>query len=62
LEVTGRSSSRVARIRDVPLSKIAWLTTVGVCLVTALLLFVAGYDGYAGVALAVGASAGINLR
>jgi hypothetical protein len=46
----------------VPLSKIAWLTTVGVCLVTALLLFVAGYDGYAGVALAVGASAAINLR
>jgi hypothetical protein len=62
MEVTGRLSSRVARIRDVPLSKIAWLTTVGVCLVTAVLMFVAGYNGYAGVAIAVGASAAINLR
>ena len=62
MEVTGRSSSRVARIRDVPLSKIAWLTTALVCLVVAVLVFVAGYDGYAGVALAVGASAAINLR
>jgi len=46
----------------VPLSKIAWLTTVGVCLITAALLLVAGYNGYAGVAVAVGASAAINLR
>ena len=45
-----------------PLSKIAWLTTVGVCLITAILMFVAGYNGYAGVAIAVGASAAINLR
>ena len=45
-----------------PLSKIAWLTTALVCLVVAVLVFVAGYDGYAGVALAVGASAAINLR
>ena len=45
-----------------PLSKIAWLTTVGACLVTAVLMFVAGYNGYAGVAIAVGASAAINLR
>jgi hypothetical protein len=60
--VRGRSSSGLARIRDVPLSKIAWLTTVGVCLVTAVLMFVAGYNGYAGVALAVGAAAAINLR
>jgi hypothetical protein len=58
----GRSSCLVARIRHVPLSKIAWLTTVGVCLVTAVLMFIAGYNGYAGVAIAVGASAAINLR
>lgn len=45
-----------------PLSKIAWLSTVGLCLVTAVLLFVTGYNGYAGVAIAVGASAAINLR
>ena len=46
----------------VPLSKIAWLTTAAVCLITAVLLLVAGYYGYAGVAVAVGASAAINLR
>jgi hypothetical protein len=45
----------------VPLSRIAWLTTVAACLITALLLLVSGYDGYAGLALAVGASAAINL-
>ena len=45
-----------------PLSKIAWLTTAAVCLITAVLLLVAGYDGYAGVTVAVGASAAINLR
>jgi hypothetical protein len=46
----------------VPLSRIAWLTTVVASLVTALLLLLAEYDGYAGVALAVGLSAAINLR
>ena len=46
----------------VPLNKIAWLVTVLACLVTSLLLVISGYQGYAGVALAVGASAAINLR
>lgn len=46
----------------VPLSRIAWLVTVGVCLIAALALVLSGYDGYAGVALAVAISAGINLR
>lgn len=45
-----------------PLSRIAWLVTVGVCLLGALILLLSGYDGYAGVALAVGLAAGINLR
>jgi len=45
-----------------PLSRIAWLATVVASLVTALLLLLAEYDGYAGVALAVGLSAAINLR
>jgi hypothetical protein len=31
------------------------------CLVTSLLLLISGYQGYAGVALAVGAAAAINL-
>lgn len=46
----------------VPLSRIAWLTTVALCLVIALLLLLSGYLGYAGVLLAIGLSAAINLR
>ncbi len=45
-----------------PLSRLAWLVTVGICLIAALVLLLSGYDGYAGVALAVGIAAGINLR
>ena len=45
-----------------PLSRLAWLVTVGICLIAALVLLVSGYDGYAGIALAVALSAGINLR
>jgi hypothetical protein len=46
----------------VPLQRIAWLVTVAACLVGAVLLLVASYQGYAGLALAVGVSAAINLR
>jgi hypothetical protein len=42
-------------------ARIAWLVTVLVALVTALLLLLAGYDGYAGLGVAVAASAAINL-
>lgn len=45
-----------------PLSRIAWLVTVGIALITAALMLVSGYVGYAGVFVAVGASAAINLR
>jgi hypothetical protein len=45
----------------VSLNRIAWVVTVGVCLVGALLLFVAGYQGYGVLALAVGAAAAGNL-
>jgi hypothetical protein len=45
----------------VPLARISWLATVGICLVAALLLLLNGYFGYAGVLLAVGASAAVNL-
>jgi hypothetical protein len=48
-------------MRFMPLSRIAWLLTVAACLVAAVLLLVASYQGYAGVAVAVGASAAINL-
>jgi hypothetical protein len=44
-----------------PLSRLAWLVTVGVCLITALILLLSGYTGYAGVTLAVGIAALINL-
>ena len=43
------------------LTRIAWLVTVGVCALVAVLLLVSGYQGYAAVTLAVGASAAINL-
>ena len=45
-----------------PLSRIAWLTTVAICLITCVLLLLSGYLGYAGVLLAVALSAAINLR
>jgi hypothetical protein len=45
----------------VPLNRIAWVVTVLACLVTSLLLLLSGYQGYAGVALAVGLAAAINL-
>jgi hypothetical protein len=44
-----------------PLPRLAWLVTVIVCLVAALILLLSGYMGYAGVAVAVGLAAGINL-
>jgi len=45
----------------VPLQRAAWLVTIAACLVTAILLLVSGYQGYAALAVAVGASAAINL-
>ena len=44
------------------LSRIAWLTTVGICVIAAVLLLLFDYYGYAGVLTAVGLSAAINLR
>jgi hypothetical protein len=46
----------------VPLSRIAWLVTVVICVVAALILLLSGYYGYAGVVFAVALSAAINLR
>ena len=43
------------------LTRIAWLVTVGLCLITALTLLLSGYDGYAGVTLGVAIAAAINL-
>jgi hypothetical protein len=46
----------------VPLSRIAWLTTVGACLIVCVILLFSSYYGYAGVLLAIAVSAAINLR
>jgi hypothetical protein len=51
----------VATIAAVSAAKIAWLTTVVLCLVAAVLLLVNGYTGYFGVVIAVGAAAAVNL-
>jgi hypothetical protein len=44
------------------IARMAWLVTVAVALITALLLLLSGYDGYAGLGVAVAVSAAINLR
>ncbi len=43
------------------IARLAWIVTVLIALLTALLLLLAGYTGYAGLSVAVGASAAINL-
>lgn len=45
----------------VPLPRISWLLTVGVCLGSAVLLLVEGYLGYFGVLVAVALAAAANL-
>jgi hypothetical protein len=46
----------------VPLPRLAWLVTVGACLIGVVLLLASGYVGYAAVVFAVACSAAINLR
>jgi hypothetical protein len=58
----GRRHRPAAEYGPVPLNRIAWLTTVGICLIIALILLISGYLGYAGVLLAIAISAAINLR
>lgn len=44
------------------LARIGWLVTVLACILAVAILAIDGYYGYAGVTLAVAASAAINLR
>lgn len=47
-----------------PLSRVerlAWIATVLLALIVALLMLLSGYNGYAVLSVAVGASAAINL-
>ena len=46
----------------VELNRVAWIVTVVICVVAAVLLLLSGYQGYAAVLVAIGASAAINLR
>jgi hypothetical protein len=50
------------RIGAVSLSRIAWLTTVAVAVITGLIVLLNGYTGYGILTFVVGASAAINLR
>ncbi|HWK17105.1 MAG TPA: hypothetical protein VNR66_06590 [Solirubrobacteraceae bacterium] len=43
------------------LARIGWIATVFACVVAVVILAIQGYYGYAGVTLAVAASAAINL-
>ncbi|UGS37688.1 hypothetical protein [Capillimicrobium parvum] len=45
-----------------PLPRAAWLVTVAVALITALIVFLNGYTGYGVVSLVIAASAAINVR
>ena len=69
LRVEGRSDASsvtgpepIGEDARMPIQRIAWLVTVAAALITALLLFVSGYNGYGALAIAVAASAAINLR
>ncbi|HEY7933197.1 MAG TPA: hypothetical protein VID48_05165 [Solirubrobacteraceae bacterium] len=44
-----------------PFSRVAWIVTVLVAAITAVLLVLAGYVGYGALSVAVGISAAINL-
>lgn len=46
----------------VPLPRISWIVTVGICLTAAVLALIQGYQGYAGVLLAVACAAAVNLK
>ncbi len=43
------------------INRVAWITTVLIALLTAVLLLFEGYTGYAGLSVAVAGSAAINL-
>jgi hypothetical protein len=56
-----RADGRIRHNGAMAIDRIAWIVTVLVALVTAVLLLISGYTGYAGLGVAVAASAAINL-
>jgi len=61
LTLTPEADERIRKNVRVSITRVAWTATVLVALLTALLLLLAGYTGYAGLGLAVAVSAAINL-
>jgi hypothetical protein len=59
--LTPLADGRIRKNGRMSVTRAAWLTTVLVALVTALLLLLGGYTGYAGLGLAVAIAAAINL-
>lgn len=57
----GDPSAGWARIPSVAVGRVAWIITVFIALLTALLLLLSGYEGYAGLGVAVAIAAAINL-
>ena len=49
-------------VASMPLQRIAWIVTVALLLIGALICLLSGYQGYAAVFAAVAVSAAINLR
>ena len=54
--------ARQHNTRAVPLSRVAWLLTVGVAVLTGVILLIDDYTGYGVLSFVVGAAAAINLR
>jgi len=61
MTLTPDADGRIGNNTPVAVDRIAWFATVLVALITALLLLLSGYTGYAGLGLAVAISAAINL-
>jgi hypothetical protein len=60
-KLTPRADGGIGKNAPMAIDRIAWIVTVLVALITALLLLLSGYTGYAGLGVAVGAAAAINL-
>jgi hypothetical protein len=60
--VDEQEGARQVRIRvEMDLARVSWIVTVLVALLTAVLLLLSDYTGYAALSVAVAASASINL-
>jgi hypothetical protein len=60
-KLTGRPVEGFGENAGVSIARIWWLVATLAALLTGILLFVSGYNGYGALSLAVAASAAINL-